>query len=69
MSCSLRLTNNFQVKQISGSRSSIAVPMSSWGAFRDVLAELQEKMMAAKRAENDAEGTTKSDVKLEHNKE
>lgn len=43
--------------------------MSSWGAFRDVLAELQEKMLAARRAENDAEGTTKSDVKLEHNKE
>lgn len=58
-----------EVKQISGSRSSIAVPMSSWGAFRDVLAELHEKMTAAKRAENDAEGTTKSDMKLEHNKE
>ncbi|VDK69701.1 unnamed protein product, partial [Onchocerca ochengi] len=55
------------VKQISGSRSSITVPMSSWGAFRDVLAELQEKM--TKKVENDAEGTTKSDVKLEHNKE
>nr|CRZ23872.1 Bm4103 [Brugia malayi] len=58
-----------EVKQISGSRSSIAVPMSSWGAFRDVLAELQEKMMATKGVENDTERTIKSDIKLEHNKE
>ncbi|EJW83656.1 transcriptional activator protein Pur-alpha [Wuchereria bancrofti] len=58
-----------EVKQISGSRSSIAVPMSSWGAFRDVLAELQEKMMATKGTENDTERTIKSDIKLEHNKE
>uniref|UniRef100_A0A915PVA2 Uncharacterized protein n=1 Tax=Setaria digitata TaxID=48799 RepID=A0A915PVA2_9BILA len=58
-----------EVKQISGSRSSIAVPMSAWGAFRDVLAELQEKMTATKGAENNAEETAKSDAKLEHNKE
>ncbi|VDN18878.1 unnamed protein product [Gongylonema pulchrum] len=61
-----------EVKQISGNRSSIAVPMSSWGAFRDVLAELQEKMSAAgKSAETDVDevGAKKPSVESEQNKD
>lgn len=50
-----------EVKQISGSRSSIAVPMSSWGAFRDVLAELQEKMTTPKSSENESDDVIKTD--------
>ncbi|KHN84991.1 Transcriptional activator protein Pur-alpha [Toxocara canis] len=44
-----------EVKQISGHRSSIAVPQSSWGAFRDVLGELIEKMNAAKNMDSSGE--------------
>lgn len=52
-----------QVKQISGHRSSIAVPQSSWGAFRDVLGELMDKMTAAKNAESGGKHTaTKSEA-------
>lgn len=58
-----------EVKQISGSRSSITVPMSAWGAFRDILAELQEKMLTAKRAEDDSEEAVKSEINQEHNEE
>lgn len=58
-----------QVKQISGNRSSIAVPMSSWGAFRDVLGELQEKMTASKGSDNDAEEAVKPGVDAEKNTE
>lgn len=51
-----------EVKQISGNRSSIAVPMSSWGAFRDVLAELQEKMAMAKSPEVGGDDLLKLDL-------
>lgn len=48
-----------EVKQISGHRSSIAIPQSSWAAFRDVLGELIEAMANPKSAEDGNDADTK----------
>ncbi|MFH4979351.1 hypothetical protein AB6A40_006060 [Gnathostoma spinigerum] len=42
-----------EVKSMTGHRSSITIPQSSWGAFRDVLGELIEKMASASSAKTD----------------